>query len=328
MPRKLIRRLLDNHFGNAWDRMIDRARRRRLRRFLLLWNRGLGDIALGLCQVVDEIRDQVPDADITVITRSDLAEPFRLLAVDHVIVDAALRRDQPEPIKAVLQRLGIDRAGYDVVLSKIDPTRWFRDRPRARPELAWLPAFDALARRFDHHFVADVDSQAGAPTYVGIHVQCETASFYSYRKDWPLAAWNSLLDRLSTRPGLRFVLFGINADVTFDREGCIDLRGRTSFLEMMAVIKDRCAVLVAPDSGVLTMTYYLGDQFPIGVVSLWADPRQGILKQGAASPNRLLAHIPLSSVDEQVASIGVDAVVVAIDRVMLRTGHEEPLEMH
>ena len=39
------------------------------------------------------------------------------------------------------------------------------------------------------------------------------------------------------------------------------------------------------------------------IVSLWSDPRQGILKQGCASPNPRLRHVPLRGRDEDVRNL-------------------------
>jgi ADP-heptose:LPS heptosyltransferase len=92
----------------------------------------------------------------------------------------------------------------------------------------------------------------------------------------------------------------------------VDARGRTSLLEVMAIIRHRCPILVAPDSGPLTMTYYLDTDAPIGVVSLWADPRQGILKQGVQSPNPKLRHRAILAPDERIENITTDSVMAAL----------------
>jgi hypothetical protein len=48
--------------------------------------------------------------------------------------------------------------------------------------------------------------------------------------------------------------------------------------------------------------------FPLTVISLWADPDQGILKQAVSSPNKGLKHIPLISEDKDIARISVEKV--------------------
>jgi ADP-heptose:LPS heptosyltransferase len=137
-------------------------------------------------------------------------------------------------------------------------------------------------------------------------VSAETARFYGYVKDWPMASWQGLFAGLA---GERCVLFGHSAVPPIEGAGIVDLRGRTTLLEILAIVKNRCRVLVAPDSGVLTMAYYLDCAFPLMVVSLWSDPRQGVLKQGVASPNRELVHVPLVGEGEDVRRIPVDEVL-------------------
>ena len=91
-------------------------------------------------------------------------------------------------------------------------------------------------------------------------------------------------------------------------EGLIDLRGETTLHEMLSIIKNRCSYLIAPDSGVLSLTYYIDVTFPLKVISLWADPKQGILKQNVASPNPELVHAPLIGKKGDISSITVDEV--------------------
>ena len=311
MARKTLRRLIEKPLGSEWERLLRGIRRRDSKRFLVFWNRGLGDIALGLCRVIDELRRAVPDAEITVLTRSDLAEAFGLLPIDHVLVDRKLERDDGPDLKRIRDRGKLVAERYDLIIAKPDPTHWFRDQANAHPRLHWPERFNAKAAWFDPLF----DTADGPCIDIGVHVHSETASFYRYQKDWPVESWRALFDRVRSRHPARFVLFGHSSDVAFGPAGCIDLRGRTSFLEMMALIKNRCRMLIAPDSGVLTMTYYLDTANPIDIVSLWADPRQGILKQGAPSPNPLLRHHPLLAQDERIEHIDVDTVAAAVDSI-------------
>ncbi len=300
--RKLRDRLRAALIGDEWAHILAKASRTRARRFLLFWNRGRGDIALGLHQVAVEIRARIPDAHLTVLTRADLAEAFRLLPVDRVLVDPELARGADGGMRAGLRRLALSTSDFDVVLERIDPTGWFADRPRLQPRLAWTRADDALAARF----AASFDGVDPSRVLVGAHVESGTASFYGYRKDWPVADWRDLMARVAAEWPVIFVLFGHASAEAFNPSLCVDLRGRTSLAEMLALIKVRCPILVAPDSGVLTMTYYLDAPFPIDVVSLWADPRQGVLKHAVPSPNPALRHHPLCSRDESITSIRVD----------------------
>lgn len=320
MPRKLTRRFLDATIGTPWERLLRRARLREATRFIIFWNRGLGDIPLGLHQVVVELKEQLPAARITVVTRAELAECFELLPVDEIVVDPKLSRADRDVARQSMRRAGLVVDPHDVVLASPDPTRWFRNGRRRQPRLVWPGRFDALARRFDALF----DAEPGDWIDIAVHVSSETATFYTYRKDWPLDRWQSLFDALRLRHPVRFVLLGLARDAAFDGMRCVDLRGRTSLLEMLSVIMQRCRLLIAPDSGVLTMAYCLDVARPLDVVSLWSDPRQGILKNGMASPNPLLRHIPLVGADEQVERISVDEVVSAVEQLLA----DSPVEAH
>lgn len=320
MTRKTIRRLLEKSFGSEWEQLVRKIRRREAKRFLILWNRGLGDIALGMCRLVDELRACVVDAHITVLTRADLADAFVLLPVDQVLVDPLLQRRQAKiDVASILTRLGSSTSLYDLILERPDPTYWFHGTPARQPRLRWPARHSAMVERFDARF----DGRENPCIDVAVHVKSETDSFYKYRKDWPIASWQALFERCRARHPtrfVRFVLFGLESDDAFKDFDCIDLRGQTSFLEMMALIERRCPILIAPDSGVLTMTYYLDVQLPLGIISLWADPRQGILKQGSASPNARLRHCPILASDERIESISVDMVASALDPMLEEAG--------
>jgi len=90
------------------------------------------------------------------------------------------------------------------------------------------------------------------------------------------------------------------------------LRGKTHLLSLLSIVKNKLDYLVVPDSGLLSLTYYLDAVFPLKMVSLWSDPRQGVLKQNVASPNPDLLHIPLIGQDESVANISVEHVMQSL----------------
>ena len=145
-----------------------------------------------------------------------------------------------------------------------------------------------------------------------MHASTETARHYRYVKDWPDDAWRALFDAAAGRD-VRFALFGHSRVPAFEAPNVIDLRGRTRFLEMIALVRTRCAALVAPDGGVLNAVYFLDASFPVTVVSLWSDPRQGLLKSRAASPNPQLVHVPLVGAGDDVRTIAPDDVLAALD---------------
>ncbi|MGH2611703.1 MAG: hypothetical protein ACRDFB_01480, partial [Rhabdochlamydiaceae bacterium] len=99
------------------------------------------------------------------------------------------------------------------------------------------------------------------------------------------------------------ILFGLKKEPIFKHPRIYDLRGETSPLEILSIIKNRCLSLIAPDSGVLGLTYFLNTPFPLKLVSLWADPNHGILKQNVPSPNPLLEHTPVISPNRKNAAL-------------------------
>jgi hypothetical protein len=310
-PRQILRRLSDRLFGTALDRAVRRATWDSRRDFLFCWNRGLGDIALCLVPIFARIRSDVPGARITVVTRPDLVEPFRMTDADDIRVVPNLMRQAQIGFEEIRAAGELDPHRFAVVFTDPDPNRWLSGRRTEFPaSLRWDPAWDAYADRF-------VPVTHGR-ILVGAHVSSETTHFYRYSKDWPPEAWRELFGRLDDTPAVHWVLFGRSPEPRYERPNVTDLRGRTGFLDMASVIRNRCRVLIAPDSGVLNTAFYLAAPFPLDVISLWSDPRQGILLQGCPSPNPLLVHAPLVGRDEQARNIPVDDVEAAVRAALQR----------
>jgi len=246
----------------------------------------------------------VPGARIVVVTRPELDEPFRMTDADRVVTIRGLARDTKLTLDS-LRRAGIEPERFAVVLTDPDVNRWLHGRrSEFPPALRWDPAWDALAGR---HVPA-----APGRIRVGAHVSAETRAYYGYDKDWAPASWRALFARTGELPRVEWILFGQAPEPKYDGPNLIDLRGQTGYLEMASILRHRCRMLVAPDSGVLATAYYLGGRFPLDVISLWSDPRQGVLLQGCPSPNPLLRHIPLVGRDEQARNIAVDDVVAEL----------------
>lgn len=299
----MILRQLWRKFGiNPFDSLLKRAKKQGKERFLICWNRGLGDIPLGLYALTHRIRRYIPDAQITFATRSDLSEGFKMLDGVTTLVDSEWQRGVPFDLEKTLEKAGLSSASFDVVLQQPDPTRWLMwQLGKLVPKLSWDPAWDGLSERFG------LDPQK---TYVGVHVQTETN--YSYEKNWPVPYWKEFFHKAFHNHNVSIVLFGFSSNPQVHGEGIIDLRGKTNLFEMLSVIKNHCRYLLVPDSGVLSMTYYLDASFPITVTSLWADPRQGVLKQNVVSPNPLLRHIPVIAKDKDLRTVSVDTVLDAL----------------
>ncbi|MEW6162062.1 MAG: glycosyltransferase family 9 protein [Nitrospirota bacterium] len=289
------------------------AVRRRDKKFLVAWNRGFGDIPLGLYAFVDRVKQYIPEAEITFLTRPELEEAFRLLEGVEVIVVPSWKRKDGTPtipvIKETLKTMGIDYKYYDVILDKVDPTGELRDYwGKLIPRLKWKDEYDNLWKRFNLQ-----DSSF----YIAAHVNTETQQFYGYKKDWPVDSWKMLFEKLSEKSDTKIILFGHSKTDSFNLSSIIDLRGKTSLLEMLSIIKNCCDILIAPDGGVLSITYYIDVYFPITVISLWGDANQGIMKQAIPSPNIELKHIPIIGKGKDISKISVDEVYNTLSNYLI-----------
>ncbi len=264
---------------NPLDQQLKKAARQGCKTILIPWNRGLGDIALGLYAIVYRIREFIPHAEITFLTRPDLLDGFQLLQGVEVLAVPDWSRGKP----AILPT---DLPPFDLILSDADPTHWVAwQRGTLTPKMQWNPAWDSLCERFNL-----------PPGCTAIHVHCETS--YYFERNWPSDRWQELFSSLKEP----LILLGLKKEPIFQHPHLYDLRGETSLFEILSILKNRCRCLIAPDSGILGMIYFLNTSFPLRLVSLWADPYHGILKQNVASPNPLLDHRPLISPDRKNAA--------------------------
>lgn len=292
----IIKQLFRKYGVNPLDSLLKRAHKNQLSRFLILWNRGLGDIPLGLYALTHRIREYIPDAQITFATRTDLMDGFKMLDGVDVIADPEWKRGTSFDLDKTLLNTGLCRRDFDIILEHPDPTRWLMwQLGKLTPKLNWNTQWDSLFESF---------SLDPKKKYVGVHVQTETS--YAYEKNWPASHWKEFFKKAHLEQGVGIILFGFSPNPPFEGEGIVDLRGKTSLYEMLSIVKNRCQYLLVPDSGLLSITYYIDASFPIDVVSLWADPKQGVLRQNVASPNPLLRHHPLIAENKDLQTVSVE----------------------
>lgn len=288
--------------SNPLDRLLKLHHNKEHPRCLVCWNRGLGDLPLGLYALCTQIRKRMPEAKIIFLTRSDLADAFAMLEDVQVIIDPDMKRGTSIDLEIALRRSGYTRSDFDLILEKVDSKRWLDwQLGRLTPKLQWNPEWDILAEPF---------ALGKKKKYLGVHVSSETAQYYGYEKNWSQQSFQTLFDRMG--PQQEVLLFGMKQEPLFQGAHIHDLRGKTSLFQMLSIIKNYCSHLLAPDSGVLSIVYYIDTCFPLHVVSLWADPRQGILKQKVPSPNTQLVHDPLVGDKECVENISVEQVIQAL----------------
>lgn len=292
----LLKRFWRRYGINPLDRLLKRCQQQGSLRFLICWNRGLGDIPLGLYALVHRIREAIGAAEITFITREDLADGFKLLEGVSVIVDPKWKRGSSVEIDSALVCL----EDFDQIIKYPDPTGWLMwQLGKLTPKLSWKAEWDLFAASY---------SLDPNKIYIGIQVQTQTT--YGYEKNWPLSHWQEFCNSLPSEYGV--ILLGFASPLKLEGPGIVDLRGKTSLLEMLSVIKNSCRYLLVPDSGVLSMVYYLDVSYPLEVISLWADPEQGILKQNVSSPNSLLVHTPLIAQNRDLSTVAVTDVMSAL----------------
>lgn len=283
---------------NPLDLLLRKAEKKEAKSFLIFWNRGLGDIALGLYAITVRIREKIPDAEITFLTRENLKDGFTLLGGCQVIVQKELKRGERFDPK----NCGVDLSQYDVVIENPDPTHWVSwQLGRLTPKLHWQAEWDILWQKYG------LDPSY---RYVATHVQTETN--YANWRDWPEERWSELFQRLEAQKDLKILLFGFGEKPHFELPNVIDLRGKTPLFDLLSIIKNRCEALIVPDSGISSMSYYLAESFPIKHISLWSETNMGILKQNVASPNPQLKHIPLVGPEKNLAALTAAEVEEAL----------------
>lgn len=289
----MFRTLAKAFLPNPFDAMLKRTSRKGGKKILLGWNRGLGDIALGLYAMVERIRFWIPDAEITFATRENLLDGFSMLEGVDAIGIEGWKRGEAVKIPEELKRR------FDLVIERPSPTDWvYWQRGKVVPKLKWDEKHEQLYEKF---------SLSKTTPYVGVQVSAET--HYGLWRNWPLERWEELFDQLDKK-GIQVLLFGYGTEPRF-KTG-IDLRGKTTLFELLSIIKNRCSGLVVPDSGVASMSYYLNASFPLTLVTLWADPNHGILKQNVPSPNPQLIHRPLIGTNRDLSTVSAESVVKAL----------------
>ncbi len=298
--KKIIRKVTPNPFFQ----LLKTAKVENKTRFLILWNRGLGDIPLGLYALTQKIKTELPKAEITFLTRKDLYDGFKMLDGIQVYAHPKLKRSDKTSIEKLMEDLGLFPSDYDHIIEKIDTDRWLSWQiGKVTPKLSWDKKFDDLSEKFGlkgHNFI-------------GAHVSSETDQFYGYDKNWPKVKFKELFSKVLKMKTHKVVLFGLEKDQDFKDENIIDLRGKTSVFEMLSLMKNHCSHFIAPDSGVLSFSYYVNEKFPIKMVSIWSDPKQGVLRQRVSSPNPLYRHVPLIGSGGDTKNILIDDVLKALD---------------
>jgi ADP-heptose:LPS heptosyltransferase len=298
MLRKIIRKILPNPF----DRLLISSLKKNRKNFLIGWNRGIGDIPLGLYALVQRIKWFIPDAKITFMIRPSLFEGFQLFPEVDVLIAPKWRRGEKFSVKDTLAELKISQDKYDVIIEKADPTYWVQYQlGRVRPYLTWNKNFDKLHEKFDLK-----------KEYTYVAVQTHSDTFHSPWRDFPEKKWRELFNLMEKNEEIRILLFGLEKKGKFKNRIICDLRGKTTLLDLLSIIKNKCDYAILPDGGILSLLYFLDVDFPIHIVSLWSDI-QGVLKQNVESPNKLLKHTPIIRNKVTFHNIEPDEIITKLE---------------
>src|SRR5271155_5471958 len=111
---------------NPLDWMLRRAARKGGSKILLGWNRGLGDIALGLYAIVHRIREIIPNAEISFLIRENLKDGFTMLENVQILIAPEWKRGGAYSVRETLKKIGVDPKSFDLVIERPSPTDWVR----------------------------------------------------------------------------------------------------------------------------------------------------------------------------------------------------------
>ena len=298
MFKKILRKIRPNPF----DKILISALKKKKKRFLLGWNRGIGDIPLGLFALVQRIRWFIPDSKITFMIRPSLKEGFLLFHHVDTIIAPLWQRDKPCSVIDTLKELNISKEEFDVIIEKPEPAYWVKHQiGRMVPYLTWDKEFD----KYEEEYLF-------SDKYKYIAVQTHSDTFHSPWRDFPENKWQELFNEIDKHKETKVILFGKEKKAVFSNPCIVDLREKTSLLDVLSIIKNRCKSAILPDGGILSLIYYLNENFPITIVSLWSD-NQGVLKQNVESPNKLLNHHPIVRTKDDFSSITSDEILSLID---------------
>lgn len=286
----MLKRFIRKIRKNPLEVIIKKAKKKNKKNFLFCWNRGLGDIPLGLYAICKKIKENIYDAKITFLIREDLKEGFLLFKEADFIIAKGWERGKRYKLKE--KKLN----GFDEIIKYPDPNYWVKWQiGKLTPKLYWENDLDNLHKKFN------LDER----DYIGVQVSSDTT--HSPWRDWPRDKWELLFNELKNK---KILIFGKKIDKNFNLPNILDLRGKTSFLDVLSIIKNRCSQVILPDGGILSILYYLNVDFPIKVISLWCDV-QGVLKQNVSSPNKGLIHLPIY--EKNMHYIKVKRVLEKID---------------
>ena len=303
----MFKTILRKIMPNPLDKLLKNAKKNSFKNILLFWNRGVGDIPLGLSAIVHRINSFLPNAKISFLVRGDLKEGFLLLPnIDVHKASNWVRGKKYKSIDEIL-KIGKTPKQFDLIIDYPDPTYWVKwQLGKFVPKLNYNLNSINIESSYMKILEKNLDKKI-----IGIQPSTETTHGY-FTRNWPVHKFQETFKILEEN-NYFILLFGFEKGTKYDGENILDFRGKTNLLELLCLIKKYCKYLLLPDSGILSIVYFFNENFPINIVSLWGDPNQGILKQNVKSPNALLKNSAIIAKDKKINKISVTEVLKKID---------------
>jgi heptosyltransferase II len=249
-------------------------------RILVRSSNWLGDAVMS-APAIQRLKRGRPDLRLTVLTRSKLADFWRLVPeVDELITidpgDSVFRiaakiRGRfevailfPNSVRSALEtwlagiprRVGYARPWRNFFLNQFIPEPSF-PAPLRHQSGHYLRIMDRIGANLDEA-LPDLDLRTGEPGLIGV---CPGAE-YGPAKRW--TEFSLVAEQLSERYGLHWLIFGTANEKRFAADiverlktNATDLSGRTSLLELATQLR-RCQLLLTNDTGTMHLASSLG----------------------------------------------------------------------
>ena len=313
-------------------------------RVLVRSNNWLGDAVMSAA-AVRRLKWGRPDVEITVLTRSKLADFWRLMPeIDQVITiepgDSVFRVASkirgrfevallfPNSVRSAIEswlagiprRVGYSRPWRDYFVNQIVPESPF-PLPLQHEKSHYLRIMDKIGANLYEESEQE-NHCFGEPGLAGL---CPGAE-YGPAKRW--REFDLVAKQLSERHGLHWLIFGtadekpLAADIMERlKTAATDLTGRTSLLELAAQIR-RCRLLLTNDTGTMHLAAFLG--IPTVAIFGSTEPQltgpigrvHVVIRRHVECSPCFLRECPLDL--RCMKAVTVDEVVSAVERVLGR----------
>jgi heptosyltransferase-2 len=319
-------------------------------RILVRSSNWLGDAAMSV-PAIRRLKRGRPDVHLTVLTRSKLADFWRLVPE----VDELITIDSRDSVFRVASKI---RGEFDVAILFPNSVRsaietWLAGIPRrvgySRPwrdffvnQFISEPLFPAPLQHQSGHYLRFMDrigANLDEALEEGSHLSAEPglAGLCPGAEYGPAKRWTEFgltAKELSDRHGLHWLLFGTANEkplaaeiITKLKTSGTDLTGRTSLLELAAQLR-RCRLLLTNDTGTMHLAAYLG--VPTVAIFGSTEPQltgptgigHVVIRHHVECSPCFLRECPLDF--RCMKAVTVEEAVSAVERVLQATCNAQP----